>query len=199
MALPHLITKSEQEWLFKLTKSYSKWPERDLCLLAFFIGSPCKILELNKITISDVLSSTDKINKSFIIRGDKAFNGDYREMYIKENIAKFLRTYLESIPNLFNNEFLFRTLKGESFAITTIKGNQKPNSLTRHILDLLRESGIENPSSESGRRTFATAAHRKGEHISTIHWLLGNKMLKTTKRLINSDPLTMGEVSINAY
>lgn len=199
MSLAHLITKPEQEWLFKLTKSYSKWPERDLCLLAFFIGSPCKILELNKITISDVLSGADKINKSFIIRGDKAFNGDYRKMYIKQNISKFLSKYLESIPNLFDNELLFRTLKGEGFAITTVKGKQRADSLKRHLLDLLRESGIEQPSSESGRRTFATAAHRRGEHISTIHWLLGNKSLKTTKRLINSDPLTIGEVSINAF
>ena len=30
MALPHLITESQQKWLFKLTMSSSKWPARDL-------------------------------------------------------------------------------------------------------------------------------------------------------------------------
>lgn len=199
MALPHLITKSEQKWLFELTESYSKWAKRDLCLLAFFIGSPCTILELNRITISDVLSSTDDIKKSFIIRGDKDFKGRYRLVYIKENIAKFLRTYLESIPNLFDNEFLFRTLKGESFAITTVNGKQRPDSLKRHIMDLLKESGIEYPSSQSGRRTFATKASRKGVHVSDIHHLLGNKTLRTTMRWINSDPERVGLIAEDAY
>lgn len=200
MALAHLITRSEKNWLFKLTKSYSKWPERDLCLLAFFIGTPCTILELNRITLSDVLSGSDTINKSFTIRGDKALNGEYREVFIKQDIAKYLSKYLESIPNnLFDNEFLFKTLSGQPFSITTLKGNQRADSLTRHVLDLLRESGIEQPSALSGRRTFATEANRKGIHISVIHHSLGNKKLITTKRLIDSDPSIIGEVSNKAY
>ena len=198
MALPHLITKSEQEWLFKITKSDSPWPERDLCLLSFFIGSPCTILELNKITVSDVLSG-DMINKSFTIRGDKAMNGEYRKMYINQNISKLLNKYIRSIDNVYKNELLFRTLKDEAFSITTIKNRQRADSLTRHILDLLRNSGIESPSALSGRRTFATNANREGVHISVIHHLLGNKMRTTTERLINSDPLTMGELSKKAY
>lgn len=198
MALEHLITESEWNWLVKLTKKQSPWKQRDLCLLAFFVGSPCTILELNKITISDVLSG-DMINKKFTIRGDKALNGEYRIMYINQDLAKLLRNYIKSMDNVYENECLFRTLKGEAFAITTLKGKQRVDSLTRHILNLLRESGIEQPSAKSGRRTFAVEAHKKGNHVSVIHHLLGNKMLETTERLINSDPLTMGEVSINAY
>ena len=198
MALEHLITKSEWDWLVKLTKKQSPWKERDLCLLAFFVGSPCTILELNRITVSDVISG-DTINKSFTIRGDKALNGEYRKMYINEKITKLLNNYINHIPELYNNDLLFRTLKGEAFAITSVKGKQRADSLTRHILNLLRESGIESPSALSGRRTFATAAHRNGIHISVIHHLLGNKALKTTKRLIDSDPISMGSVSANAY
>lgn len=198
MALEHLITQSEWEWLVKLIKDQSPWKQRDLCLLAFFVGSPCTILELNKITISDVLSG-DTINKKFTIRGDKAMNGEYRIMYINHDLTKLLRNYIKSMDNVYENEYLFRTLKNEAFAITMFKGKQKPNSLTRHILDFLRESGIEQPSAKSGRRTFATTAHRNGIHISVIHYLLGNKMIATTKRLIDSDPLSMGEVSKGAY
>jgi len=198
MALEHLITKKGRDWLFKITKLDSPWYFRDWCLLAFFMGSPCTILELNKITISDVLSG-DIINKKFTIRGDKALNGEYRIMYINEDLTKLLRNYIKSMANVYENELLFRTLKGEGFAITKVKGKERADSLTRHILDLLRESGIEQPSAKSGRRTFATTAYRNGIHVSVIHHLLGNKMLKTTERLINSDPLTMGEVSINAY
>lgn len=199
MALPYLIKDSDLRFIEKWIRASSKWIERDLCLLAFFVGTPCLILELNRITISDVLSGSDKINKSFVIRGDKSFNGVHRSVYIKENLSKYLSKYLESIPNLFENEFLFRNLDNKPFAITTLKGNQRADSLTRHILDLLREGGIEQPSALSGRRTFATKANNNGIHVSVIHNLLGNKILATTKRLIDSDPLTMGELSAKAY
>jgi integrase len=198
MALEHLITKKEQDWLFKVTKLDSPWYGRDWCLLAFFLGSPCTILELNKITISDVLRG-DTINKKFTIRGDKALNGEYRIMYINQELTKLLRFYIKGMANVYESEYLFRTLKGEGFAITKAKGKERADSLTRHILDLLRKSGIEQPSAKSGRRTFSTTAYRNGIHVSVIHHLLGNKMLATTRRLIESDPLTMGEVSINAY
>lgn len=199
MALPHLITESEQKWLFKTIKLDSPWYFRDWCLMAFFIGTPCTILELNRITISDVLSGGDMINKSFIIRGDKAMNGEYRKVYINHELSKLLNSYVRSMSDVYKNDLLFRTLKGEGFSITTLKGKQRADSLTRHVLDLLRNSGIEQPSALSGRRTFATEASRKGVHVSVIHHLLGNKMLKTTKRLIDSDPLTMGELSAKAY
>lgn len=198
MALPHLITESELKWLFKVTKAESPWSERDLCLLAFFVGSPCTILELNKITISDVLSG-DMINKSFTIRGNKDFKGRYRKMHLKTNLSKFLNNYIRSMDNVYENDFLFRTLKGDAFAITMVKGKQRADSLKRHIMDLLKESGIEQPSSQSGIRTFATTANRKGVHISDIHHLLGNKRLKTTKRLIENDPKTMGLVAADAF
>ncbi len=193
MALPYLIKDSDRRFIEKWITASSKWPARDLCLLAFFIGTPCTILELNRITISDVLGGSGKINKRFTIRGDKSFNGVHRMVHIKENLSKYLGKYLESTLNLFENEFLFRNLNNKPFAITTLKGNQRADSLTRHILDLLRESGIEQPSALSGRRTFATKANNEGVHVSVIHHLLGNKALSTTKRLIDSDPLTMGE------
>lgn len=198
MPLEHLITKKEKDWLFKVTKLDSPWYSRDWCLLAFFLGSPCTILELNKITISDVLRG-DMINKKFTIRGGKSLSGEYRIMYINQELTELLRFYIKGMANVYESEYLFRTLKGEGFAITKVKGKEKADSLTRHILELLRRSGIEQPSAKSGRRTFVTEANRKGVHISVIHHLLGNKMLATTKRLIDSDPLTMGELSKKAY
>jgi integrase len=199
MALPKFFTKKEIEWVFKVTEKQSPWPKRDLCLLAFFFGSPCFILELNKITISDVLSGGDMINKSFIIRGDKAMNGEHRMFFIKPPITELLNKYIRSIPDLYSNEFLFRTLKGEAFSITESKGYYNPVSLTRHILNLLRESGIESPSALSGRRTFATEANRNGIPVHVIHHLLGNIALVTTKRFINNDPAIMGAITEKAY
>lgn len=199
MALPYLIKDSDIRFIEKWITASSKWIEHDLCLLAFFVGTPCTILELNRITISDVMNSEGKIKKSFVIRGDKAFNGECRVVYIKEHLKKYIAKYLRCIDDVFKNEFLFRTLSGQPFSITTLKGNQRADSLSRHILDILRESGIEQPSALSGRRTFATKANNNGVHVSVIHHLLGNKTLITTKRLIDSDPLTMGALSAKAY
>ena len=199
MALPYLIKDSDRRFIEKWITASSKWPERDLCLLAFFIGSPCTILELNRIKVSDVIDSKGDVNKGFIIRGYEAFNGEHRKMFINPALKNLIDSYLYSMGGLHDHNTFFRTLTGDAFAITTLKGNQRADSLTRHVLDILREGGIEQPSALSGRRTFATKANNDGIHVSVIHHLLGNKTLTTTKRLIDSDPLTMGELSAKAY
>lgn len=69
MALPPIIEKSQRDWLFKVTNELSKQPERDCCLLAFFLGTQCSTLEINRIQVKDILHKSGSLNKKFLIRG----------------------------------------------------------------------------------------------------------------------------------
>ncbi len=67
------------------------------------------------------------------------------------------------------------------------------------IKRLLADSGIEQPSILSGRRTFAVRLKRLGVDTPTIHLMLGNKTLETTLRLIETDTASMLAIADMAF
>jgi len=213
MALPHLITDSERKFIEKVILKTSPMPERDLCIWAFFIGTPCLILELNRIQVGDVIAKSGKINRCFDIRGDLDIVGDKRKIYLtNEFIQKIILNYflelrskgfcrgdhIDHYQGLDPLSSLFLTTEGKEFSLTKTETTYKPDSLRRHIMNFMLEGGIENPSSQSGRRTFATKLKRENIHVKWINHLLGNG-LEATKRLIGNDPIDMGAIAAKAY
>ena len=219
MALPPLIEKPQRDWLFKVTEQFSQYPERDICLIGFFLGTPCTTLEINRIHLKDVLSKSGKLNKFFIIRGSKDYHGDDRRIYLSsKRLIELVNKYLEyrvknkiSLGNhpdhylgLNPDEGFFISRQGQSFSIVlkrTPKGKSSYScdALNRHLKKLLKQAGIENPSILSGRRTFAVNLHRKGFDIGHIHHLLGNKTLETTKKILTTDPVDIGKIAAQAF
>jgi site-specific recombinase XerD len=63
----------------------------------------------------------------------------------------------------------------------------------------MAEAGLEGATAESGRRTFAVNLQRQGFSIAVIHRLLGNANLKTTRRLLDSDPEDLGAIASKAF
>jgi len=217
MPLPHLIEPSEKDWLFKVTKETSLQPVRDVCLLGYFLATPCTTLEINRIQIRDVLSKSGKLNKKFAIRDFG--NGDERNIYLKnKTLRELTNNYIQyRIKNnigmgnhpdhylgLDPDEPLFFTSKGAGFSIVKKITAKKSisyscDALNRHLKSLMSKAGIEDPSVLSGRRTFAVTLKRKGFDVSHIHHLLGNKTIATTTKLLTSDPVDMGAIAAEAF
>lgn len=219
MALPHFVDPNEKEWLYKSTGHTSLNPVRDLCLLHFFFLTPCTTLEINRIQVRDVLFKPGTIKRDFNIRGSLAFNGKERTIYLtNKKLREHIKNYVDyrikhkiglgDHPDLFGgldpDEPLFFTNKNTGFSI--VKKTSKKDTvsyhsdaLNRHVKDLMRKGGIESPSILSGRRTFAVMLKRKGIDISYIHYLLGNKSLKTTQKLFISDPVDMAAIAAGVY
>ncbi|WP_432472068.1 hypothetical protein [Amphritea sp. HPY] len=72
-------------------------------------------------------------------------------------------------------------------------------SLSRLYSNLFSKAGIDGATAESGRRTFAVTLRRIGYDIPHIHTLLGNQNLKTTRRMLDSDPVDMGSIAAKAF
>lgn len=210
MALPPIIEDQQREWLLKVTRETSKQPERDLCLLAFFLGTPCTTLEINKIRISHIMARTGRLKTSFVIDGELSSIGEDRTLHLKsKRLVELLESYLThrvkhkvgmgkttDYRSLDPEQELFFSSQGAGYSIArreTKKGTEvyACDALNRHIKQLLERAGIESPSIQSGRRTFAVKLKRKGYDIAHIHYLLGNKSLSTTKKLLTSDPVDM--------
>ena len=219
MALPPFVDPNEKEWLYKVTNKTSSNPERDICLLNVFFLTPCTTLEINRIQIRDILYKPGTIKLEFNIRGALAFNGLERTIYLSnKKLRQHIKDYVDyrikhkiglgDHPDLWGgldpNEPLFFTNKSAGFSIikkTSPKGavSYHSDALNRHIKELMRKSGIENPSILSGRRTFAVMLKRKGIDVSYIHYLLGNKSLKTTQKLFISDPVDMAAIAADVF
>lgn len=154
MALPTLIEKKSWDWLFKVTAQNSKQPERDLCLLAFFFGSACTSLELNRIQIRDVTMKSGKLAKSFTVRGNErevflsnsrlcSYLTDYLQYRVKNKIC--LGNHPDHYLGLDPDEGLFISRQNRPFSIVrkkTITGadSYTCDALNRHIVTLLRNS-----------------------------------------------------------
>lgn len=220
MALPELIEKPQRDWLFEVTRELSTQPERDLCLLAWFFGSAMQTIQINRVLVRDVLHKSGRLNTKFTIKGsDHTFyleskllrnlTTDYLKFRVKNKIC--LGDNPDQFMGLDENDSLFISYQNKSkikeykgFSIvrkTSKKGVDSftCDALNRHIKGLMKKAGIENPSILSGRRAYAVALHRNGFDIAHIHYLLANKSLDTTKKLLTSDPVNMGEIAKQAF
>lgn len=213
MALPPLIEKKQRDWLFEVTKGLSKQPDRDLCLLAWFFGSAMQTIQINRVILRDILHKSGRFNSEFKIRGTE--NTFYLEsQLLRELTTNYLKFRVENKICLGNDpdkflgldpdEPLFISYQNKGFSIVRKRSDKGVDSFTcdalnRHVKQLMKQAGIEQASVLSGRRTYAVNLQRLGYDFAHIHALLNNKSVETTKRLLTSDPVSMGEIAKKAF
>ncbi|HHI5411481.1 TPA: tyrosine-type recombinase/integrase [Vibrio metoecus] len=209
MALPPIIEDKDKTWLFKVI-TQSPEPELNACLMGFFLGSGMTTLELCRIQVSDIIKKNGELTKYFAVKGDVV-----RDFYLSNlKLQNLIKSYIEKRRKDGDNpdqylgfdpdEPFFKRKNGEYFKIKrrdTTKGNitYHCNALNAHIKRILADSGIEQPSILSGRRTFAVRLKRQGVDTPTIHLMLGNKTLETTLRLIDTDTVSMLAIADMAF
>lgn len=156
------------------------------------------------------MKKNGQLTKCFAVKGEVE-----RDFYLSNlKLQNLIKSYIEKRPkdgdhpDLFGaldpDEPFFKRSNGDHFKIKrrdTKKGNTTYhcNALNNHIKRLLDDAGIEQPSILSGRRTFAVRLKRKGVDTPTIHKMLGNKMLETTLRLIETDKVDMLAIADMAF
>lgn len=211
--MPPLIEISQRDWLFKVTKELSKQPVRDVCILAYFFGTACTTLQINRIQIKDVVHKSGKLNKKFEVKGTghtfyleskllRELTINYLNWRVKKKVC--LGDNPDQYMSLDPDDALFISARNTGFSVVkkkTDKGSDtySCDALNRHIKLLMKQGGVENPSVLSGRRTFAVTLHRKGYDVAHIHHLLANKTLETTQKLLTTDPISMGDIAKQAF
>lgn len=209
MALPPIIEDKDKIWLFKVI-TQSPEPELNACLMGFFLGTGMTTLELCRIQVSDIVKKNGELTKCFAVKGDVV-----RDFYLSNlKLQNLIKSYIEKRRKDGDNpdqylgfdpdEPFFKRKNGDHFKIKrreTTKGKTTYhcNALNNHIKRLLADSGIEQPSILSGRRTFAVRLKRHGVDVPTIHFMLGNRTLETTLRLTETDTVNMLAVANMAF
>ena len=213
------ITSNQRKNLFAVTSACSQSPARDQALLALVLGTPMKVIELARLTVGDVLAENGSYLKDCTMRPELAFNGKPRPLsWGSKRMQEYLDGYIcirrwhgqadTNLPGAYRRldplSPLILTDDGKPFPLDrrkTPKGTitYTCSSMTRLISKRMAEAGIEGGTAESGRRTFAVNLQRQGFSIAVIHLLLGNANLKTTRRLLDSDPEDLGAIASKAF
>ena len=154
------------------------------------------------------------MNNKFVIRDKKDYQDNERYYYLKNNrINALIEKYLDyrvknricfgDNPDQFRgldpNEAFFISYRNKGYSLIQNGEKYKCDALNRHIKTLLKQGGVEVPSTLSGRRTFAVSLHRQGCDIAHLMHMLGDRTVETTKKLIEQDTVDIGAIAANAF
>lgn len=212
MPKPAILEDSDIEWLIKITSKGPKHALRNVALCYTLFGTGLTPSEIALLRVSDYLTSDGAVAVDSEVRAEIAFNDRSRPLcwtnkklvkaidaYLTERIAQGLgqgphgtyRGLAKDAPL-----FLGRGQNGFTFRKTTRSGKEYfyCASLANLYRELLKRAGIEGATTESGRRTVAVKMHRKGVGVRTINEVLGQVSLTATKRLVEGDPVRLGNL-----
>ena len=99
---------------------------------------------------------------------------------------------------------VFLTDEGEPYKLTKRKTaagtiSYSCDSLSQLFRKLHMQAGVNGASAASARRTFAVRLHNKGYDLKSIKVLLGLKTLRSTKNLIDADPVRLGAIAAGVF
>jgi integrase/recombinase XerD len=144
---------------------------RALVQVSFLAG--LRANEIASLKYRDVVSEDGKIKDQIHLTADMTKGNDSRTVFISEKLQKELQTYANSFkPRDLSAKFFYSQKRSSS--------GFNANTICQYFHHLYSRCGIENASSHSGRRTFATQISSNGVGIRVLQKLLGHKNIQTT-------------------
>jgi len=218
MAKPQVVSDPDFEHMLKATAAYSRVPERDTALLLTLYGTALGVTELACLTVADYLKPDGSVLVKSRVREEVAHNGVPRPLFwTNRRVCTALDDYLGwrvrskqgvtvkqgSYRALDPASALFLTETGVAYGLTekmlpSGAVSYSCNALGAYISRLHANAGIEGGSAQSARRTFATKLYRKGYDYRHLAEILGVQSVTTVKRLVEADPVDLGDLVAGA-
>ena len=191
----HVLTAAEFKRVLKIVAA-SIHAKRDTLLLLMSYGLGLRSVELAALTIGQVIHPDGKVRSCINLILTK--NNIKRTAYLSEpKIHKSILEYIEerkitSVKKriLYNHDQpLFLSQKRNFFTNLT---------LCKRFQNIYRDAGIQDASSHSGRRTFATNLIEQGTDIKALSTLMGHSSIQMTALYIQDNPERLKKITSNA-
>lgn len=176
------------------------------------------VTELACLSVADYLMPDGTVRVKSRVREEVAHNGVPRPLYwTNTRVCAALDEYLSwrvkhkhgvtvkhgAYRGLDPESAVFLTEQGAAYALTQkvlASGavSYSCNALSTCISRLHANAGLEGCSAQSARRTFATKLYRKGHDYRHLAEILGVKSVTTVKRLVEADPVDLGDIVAGA-
>lgn len=167
---------------------------RNVALLYFSVALGLRAKEMSKLVVQDVLTVDGTIKDEVLLNRLTTKGGRQRLVYLtNKDVRKSLKMYLdgrkvdEAIP-LHPTSALFKSRKGGGFS---------PNTMQMLFKRMYRWAGLDEASSHSGRRTFATSLIERGVDIKAVSSLMGHSSVAMTARYVQDNPIRLRRICEN--
>lgn len=165
--VPVYLTADEARLLIQTAKDYSKYPQRDVCILTFFLNLGIRLNELSKINTSDI-----KSNQKIVIYGK---GQKQRELLLNDACITAYTEYLA-----------FRTPNDSDNALFTSQQRKRMSDdmIYRMVKKFAMIAGLDAKiSPHKLRHSFATLVLESDpDAILPLQMAMGHESMETTKK-----------------
>lgn len=152
------------------TRSHSK-RNRAMLLMTHFSGM--RVGEVAALTWNDVVTQDGQIRDEIRLNADQTKGRHPRIVFVSPKLRKELELYISSTKVRESNWSFFYTQKNPRRGFTA-------NTLTQYFFNMYRKAGMDDASSHSGRRSFATSLASKGVGVRVLMRAMGHRNISTT-------------------
>jgi integrase/recombinase XerD len=201
--------------LLRVTEATSWHPERDALVLLLSLTCAVRVTEIARLLVGDVLMPSGQLRKEVLLRAAITKGCWHRCVFLTHKLAiDAVDRYIElrwakdhgtefdrrRFRGLCPETALILTHKGFGFELTTkrrlmvsgeIEDYLACDSLQAHVTSLYRAAGLNDATSHSGRRTFATRLVEHGHEIEVVQRLLGHAQLDHTDSYLQPSVATL--------
>jgi integrase/recombinase XerD len=179
---------------FKLAVASARAHEqgtRNVALLHFSAALGLRAKEMSQLLVRDVLASDGKIKDEVLLTRATTKGGKQRLIYLtNKEVRRALIAYLDERRAAEGGP-----LQAASALFTSRKGGGfSPNTMQMLFKRIYRVAGLDQASSHSGRRTFATSLIERGVDIKAVSSLMGHSTVAMTARYVDDNPIRLRRV-----
>lgn len=164
---------------------------RNVALLYFSFALGLRAKEMSQLLVGDVLLPDGSIKDEVLLRRATTKGQKQRLVYLSnKGVRKALAAYFDErrqteaiAPRPLAP--LFKSRKGGAFT---------PSTMQMLFKRLYKNAGLDEASSHSGRRTFATSLIEQGIDIKAVSTLMGHASVSMTARYVEDNPLRLKRI-----
>jgi len=182
-----VLSEREFRQVVAVTRTHEQ-ANRNVTLLYFSVALGLRAKEMSLLKVQDVLTPSGTI-KDEVLRTRSTTKGRKQRLVYLTNkeLRKALSLYLRERSDngaaaVRPDAPLFKSRKGGPFS---------PNTMQMLFKRMYIAAGLDQASSHSGRRTFATSLIEAGADIKAVSTLMGHASVAMTARYVENNPIRL--------
>lgn len=182
-----VLSMQEFRQVIAVVRTYDN-ANRNVALLYFSVALGLRAKEMSQLKLQDVLAPNGTIKDEVLLTRSTTKGRKQRLIYLtNRDVRKALTAYLQERRNgdailLSPVAPLFKSRKGSGFS---------PNTMQMLFKRMYIWAGLDQASSHSGRRTFATSLIEHGADIKAVSTLMGHASVAMTARYVEDNPVRL--------